>query len=98
VNDTLFDPEPYDNGTTRRRKPTSRKPQMPQMLVARPAGYHLVTNRQGVQGFHRTSVPEAAMARNGAVVTLCGIVGRRLGEYPDKVPLCQTCEVVHQNR
>lgn len=91
--DTLFDPNEYGEATPARPKPGGGKPQM---LVPRPPGYHLVTNTKGVQGFHRTKVPEAAMAQYGTVVTLCGIVGRRLGEYPREVPLCHACEAAVQ--
>jgi hypothetical protein len=66
------------------------------MLVPRPPGYHLVTNSKGVQGFHRTKVPEAVMAEHRSVVTYCGITGRRLGEYPREIPLCQECERINQ--
>ena len=62
------------------------------VLVSRPSGYHLITNSKGLQGFHRSRIPEAAMASHGSVVTYCGILGRRLDEYPDRVPLCEECE------
>lgn len=73
------------------------KPKEEPRMVARPPGYHLIANTKGVQGFHRSKIPEAAMASHGAVVTYCGILGRRLGEYPDRVPLCEECERVNDS-
>jgi hypothetical protein len=70
------------------------KPKEP-VIVNRPPGYHLISSTKGVQGYHRSKVPEAAMAGHGSVVTLCGILGRRLDEYPEQVPLCEECERVH---
>ena len=90
TDEQLFDTTPYDDGTSRRRGPRARAKE--QELVPRPPGYHAVTNRSGPKGFHRTKVPEAAMARHGSVVTLCGILGRRLDAYPGKIPLCEECE------
>ena len=78
----------WDVAPKRKARSTNRE----QELVPRPAGYHAVTNRSGPKGFHRTKVPEAAMARHGSVVTLCGILGRRLDAYPRKIPLCEECE------
>lgn len=70
------------------------KPKPPE-LVNRPPGYHLIVSSKGVQGFHRSKVPEAAMATHGSVMTYCGILGRRLSEYPAKIPLCEECERVN---
>ena len=91
--DTLFDPTPYDDGTARRRRARVGAPE--RELVPTPPGYHLITNRSGVKGFHRTKVPEAAMAKRGSVVTFCGIIGRRIDEYPREIPLCADCEAVN---
>lgn len=79
--------------------PAKRKPKQaaPTELVPRPPGYHLIVNTRGVQGFHRSKIPEAAMASHGSVVTYCGILGRRLSEYPDRVPLCEECERVNDS-
>lgn len=89
MNEQLFEWEV----TPSRRKPRGRaEPE----LVNRPPGYHLITNTKGVQGFHRSKVPEAAMAGYGTVVTLCGILGRRMNEYPARIPLCEECEAVHR--
>jgi hypothetical protein len=91
--DTLFDADQYGEPEPRRREPTGLAHPM---VVPRPAGYHLITTRSGVQGFHRTKLPEAALAAYGTVVTLCGITGRRLDEYPAQIPLCQRCELIRQ--
>jgi hypothetical protein len=88
--DTLFDADIYGEGKAPRKSSISAVPP----LVPRPPGYHLVANTKGVQGFHRTKVPEAAMAKNGSCVTFCGIVGRRMGEYPEMIPLCPECEKI----
>ena len=87
--DQLFD---YDVKPKRAPRKTNQK----QELIPRPPGYHLLTNSHGVQGFHRTKIPEAAMARHGSCVSLCGITGRRLGDYPKMVALCEACEVEHR--
>lgn len=68
-------------------------------LVPRPPGYHLITNTKGMQGFHRSEIPTANMAANRSVMTLCGIVGRRVGDvFPDRIPLCESCEQAHRNK
>ena len=67
----------WDVAPKRKARSTNRE----QELVPRPAGYHAVTNRSGPK-----------MARHGSVVTLCGILGRRLDAYPRKIPLCEECE------
>lgn len=77
----------------RKRKPRSTNKE--QKLVTLPPGYHLIVSTEGVQGFHRSRIPEAAMASHGSVVTYCGILGRRLSEYPAQVPLCEECEQVN---
>ena len=80
----LFD---YDLPPERRK---SVKPEA--TMVPRPPGYHAVTNSKGAQGFHRTKVT-SDLAKYGAVQTLCGITGRRIGGYyPKEVPLCEECE------
>lgn len=73
-----------------------RKTNKEQVRVPRPPGYHLISNTSGIQGFHRSKIPEAAMAKHGSCVTLCGITGRRVSEYPEMVPLCKTCEIEHR--
>lgn len=83
----LFEWPEAVKGPKRKRKTSAR-----QELVLRPAGYHLIANRAGLQGFHRSKIPEAAMAKHGSCVTLCGIVGRRVSEYPERIPLCEKCE------
>ena len=71
------------------RKPRQRKEVV---MVPRPPGYHAISTRNGVVGFHRTKIT-AEMARNGSVLTYCGIVGRRVpGIFPKEVPLCEECE------
>ena len=92
---TMIEEQLFEWETTK-KPPTKRKTSREQELVPRPPGYHMISNHSGVQGFHRSKVPEAAMARDGAVVTLCGILGRRVGEYPRLVPLCDECELEHR--
>ena len=79
-------------------KPPKQRPRKEEpKLVPRPPGYHAIANRSGVVGFHRTKVT-AEMARNGAVQTYCGIVGRRVpGVFPREIPLCEECEVKYAN-
>ena len=78
-----------------RREPRgNRKPE----LVPRPPGYHLIANNRGVIGFHRSKIPEAAMASHGSVVTYCGHLGRRLNEYPREIPLCEECERINAQK
>lgn len=73
------------------RKASEPAPEV--VLVPRPPGYHLIANRRGVQGFHRSKIPDADMARHRTVVTYCGITGRRVPDvYPDRIPLCPGCE------
>jgi hypothetical protein len=91
VTDTLFDPEQYGEGSKTRK----RKEVPPVAMVQRPPGYHLISNTKGVQGFHRSKIPEAAMASHGSVVTYCGILGRRMDFYPKEIPLCSECERVN---
>ncbi len=73
-------------------KPPRQKFKPTVELVPRPPGYHLISNRSGVQGFHRTKVT-ADMAAYSTVLTFCGIYGRRVKDvFPDRIPLCEGCE------
>ena len=76
--------------------PKAKEPKVVEgpVLVPRPPGYHLISTSKGVIGFHRSKVPEAAMATHGSVMTYCGHLGRRLDEYPAEIPLCVECEAV----
>lgn len=70
-----------------------KEPAPERVLVPRPPGYHLIATRRGVQGFHRSKIPDAKMARDRSVLTMCGIVGRRVPDvYPDMIELCPKCE------
>lgn len=84
----MSEPQLFEWDVKPKRK---KKPKLAE-LVPRPPGYHLIANRSGVVGFHRSRIPEAGMAQYHTVVTLCGITGRRIGEYPDRIPLCEGCE------
>lgn len=69
----------------------TRKVEAP-ILVPRPPGWHLITNRNGVQGFHLSRIPDTEWVRMASVLTLCGITGRRVpGVYPEQIPLCAEC-------
>lgn len=71
----------------------AEKPEPPVVLVPRPPDYHLIATRTGVQGFHRSKIPDANMAEYRTVLTYCGLVGRRVsGVFPDRIPLCPKCE------
>ena len=73
--------------------PKVKAPAPEVVLVPRPPGYHLISKRGGTVGFHRSNVPDAQMARDRSVVTVCGLVGRRVPDvYPDRIPLCDACE------
>lgn len=74
-----------------RPKRQSRKPKA-QQLVPRPPGWFAVTNTHGVQGYHLTGIPDAEYARQGSILTLCGITGRRVpNHYPEQIVLCAEC-------
>lgn len=89
--DQLFD---YDVKPKRAARATNSD----QELVARPPGYLLITNRSGVQGFHRTTIPDPSYAEHGSRRTLCGITGRVISEFPKKIPLCAKCEAEYEKR
>lgn len=94
MNDHLFDPEPYGGSSRKATPPVKPKPEM----VPRPPGYHAVTTRNGVVGFHRTKIT-ADLTKYGAVETWCGIVGRRVpGVFPREIVLCDECEARYAER
>ena len=96
MSETLFDPEPYEDGS--KRKAPEPTPEKDVKMVRRPPGYYAITSRTGPKGFHRTKI-SAEMTKYHSVETLCGIVGRRItGYYPSQIVLCEECELKHWNK
>lgn len=58
------------------------------LLVPRPPGWVLIANRHGPQGFHRVK----AVGQLASVVTICGVVGRRISEVERMIVLCPICQ------
>ena len=57
------------------------------VLVPRPPGWVLVANRSGPHGFHLIK----SVGILGAVVSVCGVTGRKITESNRSIVLCPAC-------
>lgn len=59
----------------------------PPVVVTRKPGWVLVGRRDGPQGFHRVY----GAGQNGTLVTVCGVVGRKIDDSQTVIVECPIC-------
>lgn len=70
--------------------PVAVKEDLMPAAVTRTPGWVFISNHLGPQGYHRVKT----IGTLGSLVTVCGIVGRKLDESQRQIIECEACKLI----
>lgn len=86
--ETLFDPEPFDNGA-KKRKPSKRKTNADSVVEPTQPGWWLIATKQGVIGHHK----QKNRTKHNSIVAMCDVVGHPVGDgRTETMVRCAACQ------